>query len=124
MDTNLSYTSEHEWVRFDEDAKTATIGVTDYAAKQLGDVVYLDLPEAGSDIAAGETMGEIESTKSVSDLYAPISGSVIEVNDAVVSSPELVNSDPFDEGWLIKASYTDIPEDLMNADQYTEFIGA
>ncbi len=92
--------------------------MTDFAAEQLGDVVYVDLPEAGSEITSGTEMGEIESTKSVSDLFSPISGTVSETNQAVVDEPELVNSSPFEEGWLIKATFEALPDDLLSAEEY------
>jgi glycine cleavage system H protein len=96
--TDRQYTAEHEWVRIENG--TATIGVTEFAATSLGDVVYLDLPEVGAAVVAGEPCGEIESTKSVSELYAPVSGVVASVNESAASSPEIVNGDPFGEGWL------------------------
>lgn len=98
--SNLKYTSEHEWLAIDGD--TAVIGITAYAAEQLGDVVFVELPKVGASITAGSVVGEIESTKSVGELFAPVDGTVLEANEAVVDSPELVNSDPFGEGWLIK----------------------
>jgi glycine cleavage system H protein len=98
--SSLSYTAEHEWVAFDGDV--ATVGITDYAADKLGDIVYVDLPSAGSAVSANAVCGEIESTKSVGELYAPLTGEVVEINDAVVDDPSLVNSDPFGEGWLVK----------------------
>lgn len=97
---NLHYTAEHEWIAVDGD--TATIGITDYAADQLGDVVFVDLPAVGSTVTAGQVCGEIESTKSVGELYAPLAGEVIEINDAVVADPSAVNADAFGDGWLIK----------------------
>lgn len=120
MSAELLYSKDHEWVRVESEG-VAVIGVTDFAAEQLGDVVYVDLPEVGDEITAGTEMGEIESTKSVSDLFSPISASVTEVNQHVVDAPELVNSSPFEEGWLIKASYDALPEDLMSAADYTAF---
>ena len=119
MSDDLRYSKDHEWVRLDEDG-LAVVGVTDYAAGQLGDVVYVDLPEVDDEISAGTVMGEIESTKSVSDLYSPIDGSVVEVNQEVVDAPELVNSSPFDEGWLIKVRTEDLPEDLLTAEEYAQ----
>lgn len=119
MSDDLRYSKDHEWVRLDEDG-LAVVGVTDYAAGQLGDVVYVDLPEVDDEISAGTVMGEIESTKSVSDLYSPIDGSVVEVNQEVVEAPELVNSSPFDEGWLIKVRTGDLPEDLLTAEEYAQ----
>jgi len=117
MSAELLYSKDHEWVRVESDG-VAVIGVTDFAAEQLGDVVYVDLPEAGSDITSGTEMGEIESTKSVSDLFSPISGTVSETNQAVVDEPELVNSSPFEEGWLIKATFEALPDDLLSAEEY------
>lgn len=117
MSAELLYSKDHEWVRVESDG-VAVIGVTDFAAEQLGDVVYVDLPEAGSEITSGTEMGEIESTKSVSDLFSPISGTVSETNQAVVDEPELVNSSPFEEGWLIKATFEALPDDLLGAEEY------
>lgn len=97
---SLNYTAEHEWV--DVHGTVATVGITAYAAEKLGDVVFVDLPKAGSTVAAGRVVGEIESTKSVGELYAPLAGEVVEINDAVVDDPSLVNSDPYGEGWLLK----------------------
>src|ERR1700712_2761558 len=101
--SELQYTSDHEWVLVE--GSTATVGITAYAAEKLGDVVFVDLPEVGSAVAAGTVVGEIESTKSVGELFAPVEGTVLEANSAVVDSPELVNSDPFGEGWLIKVEF-------------------
>lgn len=111
------YTKEHEWVILQEDV--ATVGVTAYAAEELGDVVYVDLPEVGAQITAGEPCGEIESTKSVSELYAPVSGEVQSVNEAVTDNPEMVNEDPYDAGWLftVKVSGTG---DFLDAEAYGE----
>jgi len=98
--TALQYTEEHEWVKVDGD--TVVIGITDYAAEKLGDVVYVDLPAAGTDITAGAVCGEIESTKSVGELYAPLSGEVVETNADADADPSIVNADPFGTGWLLK----------------------
>lgn len=102
--TDRQYTAEHEWVVMDEDV--ATVGVTAYAAESLGDVVYLDLPEVGAEITAGQSCGEIESTKSVSELYAPVSGEVLSINSEAVDNPEVVNSDPYGEAWLFTVRVT------------------
>ncbi|HIY25413.1 MAG TPA: glycine cleavage system protein GcvH [Candidatus Brachybacterium merdigallinarum] len=118
MADDLRYSKDHEWVRVEDDG-TAVIGVTDYAAEQLGDVVYVDLPEKDDEISAGTEMGEIESTKSVSDLFSPLDGTVLEINQAVVDAPELVNSSPFGEGWLIRVRVDTLPDDLMDAAAYT-----
>lgn len=117
MSADLLYSKDHEWVRVESDG-VAVIGVTDFAAEQLGDVVYVDLPEVGDEISSGTEMGEIESTKSVSDLFSPLDGAVTEVNQAVVDAPELVNSSPFEEGWLLKASFEALPDDLLSAEEY------
>jgi glycine cleavage system H protein len=116
----LKYTEEHEWLKVDGDS--AVVGITAYAAEKLGDVVFVELPKVGAAVAAGTVVGEIESTKSVGELYAPVSGTVLEVNDAVVASPELVNDDPFGAGWLIKVSITDMPA-LLSADEYNALTG-
>jgi glycine cleavage system H protein len=117
---DLKYTAEHEWVRVE--GSVATIGITAYAAAQLGDIVYLDLPDAGTVVAGGSIVGEIESTKSVGELFAPVDGTVVEKNEAVEGSPELVNSDPLGEGWLLKVEFTDLPP-LLSLDEYTALIG-
>ncbi|NEM90627.1 glycine cleavage system protein GcvH [Galbitalea soli] len=118
--SELQYTAEHEWVLVD--GTTATVGITAYAAEKLGDVVFVDLPAVGSAVAAGTVVGEIESTKSVGELFAPIDGTVLEANDAVVASPELVNSDPFGAGWLIKVEFTALPA-LLSWDEYRALVG-
>jgi glycine cleavage system H protein len=118
--TQLQYTAEHEWVLVD--GGTATIGITSYAADKLGDVVFVDLPAVGSEVEGGVVVGEIESTKSVGELFAPIDGTVAEINEAVVESPELVNSDPFGDGWLIKVSFTELPA-LLSYDEYSAIVG-
>lgn len=115
--TALSYTSEHEWIAVDGDV--ATVGITDFAAEKLGDVVFVDLPAADSAVAAGDVCGEIESTKSVGELYSPLNGTVVEVNDAVVDDPSLVNAEPFAGGWLIKVSVgAGALDGLMDRDAY------
>ncbi|OJX77181.1 MULTISPECIES: glycine cleavage system protein GcvH [unclassified Leifsonia] len=117
---DLKYTAEHEWLLVEGDV--ATVGITAYAAEKLGDVVFVELPAVGSTVAAGRVVGEIESTKSVGELFAPVDGTVAEVNDAVVDAPELVNSDPFGEGWLVKVSFTELPT-LLSYDEYTALTG-
>ena len=108
---HLLYTPEHEWLRRDADSPDeAVIGITDYAQDQVGDVVYLALPEAGAAVTAGERCGEIESAKTVSDFYAPVSGEVIAANGALEERPELVNESPYDEGWMIRVRLTDAAE--------------
>jgi glycine cleavage system H protein len=118
--TNLQYTAEHEWVLVD--GSVATVGITAYAAEKLGDVVFVDLPAAGSSVASGKVVGEIESTKSVGELFAPVDGTVVESNDAVVADPSLVNSDPFGAGWLIKVEFAALPA-LLSAAEYDALIG-
>jgi glycine cleavage system H protein len=118
--TTLQYTAEHEWVLVDGD--TATIGITAYAAEKLGDVVFVELPAVGSTVASGTVVGEIESTKSVGELFAPVDGTVAETNAAVVDDPSLVNSDPFGDGWLIKVSFTELPA-LMSYADYSALVG-
>ncbi len=118
--TNRQYTKEHEWVLVEGDV--ATIGITAYAAEKLGDVVFVDLPKVGTTTTYMKICGEIESTKSVGELYAPLDGEVVEINDVVVSAPETVNSDPFGEGWLIKVKFRSLPE-LMTAEEYAALTG-
>lgn len=118
--TDRQYSAEHEWVTVDGDI--ATVGITEYASDALGDVVYTELPAVDDDVTAGEVCGEIESTKSVSDLYCPVSGVVAEVNGSVAESPELVNDDPYGNGWLFKVKVSELGE-LMDADAYARHIG-
>ena len=118
--TTLQYTAEHEWILVEGDV--ATVGITAYAADKLGDVVFVDLPKAGSSVASGKVVGEIESTKSVGELFAPVDGVVAESNDAVEADPSLVNSDPFGAGWLIKVTFTELPE-LLSFDDYSKLVG-
>ncbi len=116
--SDLRYTKDHEWVRVE--GKTATIGVTDFAANQLGDVVFVDLPVVGRAVDQFSTFGVVESVKAVSDLYAPVSGEVVDVNGNLASKPELVNSDPFGEGWMIKVELGDAAQlgELLDAAAY------
>ena len=118
--TALHYTEEHEWI--DVDGDIATVGITDYAAEKLGDVVYVDLPAAGTTVTEGTVVGEIESTKSVGELFAPVNGEIVEANQAVVDAPELVNSDPFGEGWLLKVRTSSLPK-LLTHDEYRALVG-
>ncbi len=113
---DLKYTAEHEWVLIDGDV--ATIGITDFAADALGDVVYLDLPEVGTTFNAGDVIGEIESTKSVSELYAPLSGEVVEVNADAADDPSLVNQSPFEAAWLVKVRISGGADELLDRDAY------
>ena len=116
----LQYTAEHEWVLVE--GSVATVGITAYAADKLGDIVYVDLPKAGATVAEGTVVGEIESTKSVGELFAPVNGTVVEANEAVSASPELVNSDPFGEGWLLKVEFTELPT-LLSFAEYSALTG-
>jgi glycine cleavage system H protein len=116
---DVLYTAEHEWVR-DVDADTVRVGITDYAQDSLGDIVYVQLPAVGDAVTAGAAMGELESTKSVSDLFAPLSGTVTASNDALESTPELCNSDPYGEGWVVELRVSDPAEreQLLSAADY------
>lgn len=116
----LRYSKEHEWLSAAADG-VSTIGITEHAANALGDVVFVQLPAVGDQVTAGESCGELESTKSVSDLFAPVSGVVTEVNADVVEDPSLVNSEPFEGGWLFKVEISEEPDELLTADEYTSF---
>ena len=117
------YTQEHEWILIEDGV--GMIGVTDFAAGELGDIVFVELPEPGSEFSQGDTVGTIESVKAVADLFLPVSGEIVEINEAVVDTPELVNSDPMDEGWLFKVKLSDTSEidQLMDAAAYGELLG-
>jgi glycine cleavage system H protein len=121
-DTQVRYTEQHEWIR--DEGELVRVGITDYAQEQLGDVVYVDLPAAGADVEQGQPFGEVESTKSVSDLYAPISGAVVERNETLDDRPELVNEDPMGEGWMVAIEPRDRSEldGLMDADAYRAMV--
>ena len=120
--TALKYTAEHEWVALDGDV--ATVGITSYAADKLGDVVFVELPAVGSSVTAATVVGEIESTKSVGELYAPLTGEIVAVNDAVVDDPSLVNADPFGAGWLVKITVDPASvADLLDRDAYISLTG-
>jgi glycine cleavage system H protein len=114
--TDRSYTAEHEWI---DGAEPATVGITRHAADALGDVVYVDLPEVGRSVAAGETFGEIESTKSVSDLYAPATGEIVAVNEALADDPGIINRDPYGDGWLVRIRVVAVGP-TMDADAYRQ----
>ena len=119
---NLKYTSEHEWIRVEGDI--AYVGITDYAQEQLGDIVFVDIPTVGESLEAGEVFGTIEVVKTISDLFLPVAGEVLEQNEALEENPELVNKDPYGEGWLIKMKPADVKavEDLLDAEGYKEVI--
>ena len=120
VQTGLQYSAEHEWIT---DESPATIGVTEVAADALGEVVYVDLPAVGSAVTAGDPCGEIESTKSVSEIYSPVTGEVVEVNQTVIDDPALVNSDPYGAAWLFKVAVTEFGP-LLSAEQYAADNGA
>ncbi|OGV98106.1 MAG: glycine cleavage system protein H [Nitrospinae bacterium RIFCSPLOWO2_02_FULL_39_110] len=119
---DILYTKEHEWVRI-ENGK-ARIGITDYAQKELGDIVFVELPEVGSEVTAMEPLGVVESVKTVSDIYSPVSGKVLEINDELESIPELVNSSPYEKGWMIVVKMNDKEElkELLSAEMYTKYV--
>jgi len=119
---DLKYTTEHEWVRIEGDV--ATVGITDYAQEKLGDIVFVELPEEEETIDKGDTFGVVESTKSVSDLYVPLSGSVLETNDPLLDSPEIINEDPYGEGWMIRLKVKNPQEvkELLDAKAYQKLI--
>ncbi|HXF28002.1 MAG TPA: glycine cleavage system protein GcvH [Bryobacteraceae bacterium] len=121
---NFRYTKEHEWVRAENDI--AAIGITFHAQKELGDIVYVDLPKPGASLEKGKALGSVESVKAVSDVYAPVSGEVVEVNDALTTTPEKLNEDPHGEGWLvkIKLSAPDEIKQLLSAEDYQSYVGA
>ena len=116
----LNYTAEHEWVSLD--GTVASIGITDHAQKALGDVVFVSLPAVGATVEAGEPCGEVESTKSVSDIYSPVDGEVTEVNSEIDDDPGLVNADPYGAGWLFRVTLSDgeLPGGMLSADEYVE----
>jgi len=121
---DLKYQREHDWARIDGD--TAVFGLTSYAQETLGDIVFIELPEVGTDVVAGAPYAEVESVKAVSDVYAPLSGSVVEVNDSVVDAPETINESPFEDGWLIKVRLTDPSEadELLSPEEYDQLLAA
>ncbi len=118
----MKYSKEHEWVLVED--KIAIIGITEFAQHELGDVVYVELPEVGEKVVKDDPFGAVESVKAVSDVFAPVSGSVVEVNDVLPENPETINDDPYGDGWMIKVEMTDMDDlkDLMNAEEYAEYI--
>ncbi len=122
--TDLRYTRDHEWVRIDGDE--ATVGITQYAADQLGDIVFVELPDAGRALEAAKSFGVVESVKAVSDLFAPVGGEVVATNDALSSGPELVNSDPYGEGWMVRIRVEEAADldDLLDAEAYDALVAA
>ena len=118
---DLLFSKEHEWLRIDDD--TGTIGITDHAQKELGDIVYIELPKVGLKFDSGETFGNVESVKAVSELFIPVSGEVVEINEDLGSSPEIINEDPYGKGWMIRIRIRDKSEtaDLMSGEEYDEY---
>lgn len=116
----LKYTADHEWVSSVSDNGTVRVGITEYAAEQLGEIVYVDLPEVGTDVEAHDAVGELESTKSVNDVFAPVAGTVVASNELLESTPELCSSDPYGDGWILELSVADQEsvEELLSADEY------
>jgi glycine cleavage system H protein len=118
----LKYSKEHEWVLVED--QIATIGITEFAQEELGDIVYVELPEVGEKVVKDDPFGAVESVKAVSDIYAPVSGAVLEVNDSLPDNPETINDDPYGDGWMLKVEMTDMDDlkDLMNAEDYAEYV--
>jgi glycine cleavage system H protein len=121
--TNFRYTKEHEWVNVEGD--TGTVGITDHAQKELGDIVYVDLPKVGTTVERGKTIGSVESVKAVSDIYSPVSGEVVAINDLLTASPEKLNEDPHGAAWMVKIKLSSPSEtaDLMSAGDYQKYAG-
>lgn len=120
--SDLKYTKEHEWAKLD--GESVLIGITDYAQEELGDIVYVELPEVGEDVTQDESFGSVESVKTVSDVYAPVSGKIVEVNKDLEEGPEIINSDPYGDGWLIRIELSDPAEmdKLLSASEYAEYV--
>ena len=121
--SEFKYSKEHEWVKIENNV--ATIGITEYAQNELGDIVFVELPETDDELNVGDTFGSVESVKTVSELYAPISGKIVEVNEELEDSPEFVNESPYKKAWMVKIEISDDSqlEELLSADQYSEMIG-
>ena len=118
---DLQYTKDHEWLR-QGDGKTVTVGITQFAQEALGDVVYVELPKVGEKVTKGKPFGVVESTKAVSEIFSPVDGTIVEVNSPLADSPETVNKDPYEEGWMIRVEIAGAPEPLMDAAAYAQFI--
>lgn len=119
----LKYTKDHEWVKIENDI--AVIGITEFAQRELGDIVYVEVETVGETIAAGEVFGTVEAVKTVSDLFMPLEGEIIEFNEELESSPELVNESPYESGWMIKVRFEgEVPSDLLSYEEYSELVGA
>lgn len=120
---DLIYTSEHEWLRQEEDG-TVTVGITNHAQEALGDLVYVELPEVGQEVSSGGDMAVVESVKAASDVYSPVSGEVISVNEALADTPENINSDPYGDGWIVRIRASEVAADTMTPNEYQEFLDA
>ena len=121
--SELKYSKEHEWIKVE--GNTVTIGITEYAQSELGDIVFVELPEVDDDIQEGDTFGSVESVKTVSELYAPVTGKVVEANEELEDSPEFVNESPYGKAWMVKVEVSDLDQlnELLSAEQYSEMIG-
>lgn len=120
VEQGLYYTKSHEWIK-ELDDTTVRIGITDFAQSELGDIVFVNLTDVGTDISKGETLGDVESVKAVSDVYSPVSGTIEKVNEELFDSPELINSDPYG-AWFVEVSKVEVKEELMSAEEYSEFL--
>lgn len=120
--SELQYTKDHEWIKFESD-DVAIVGITEFAQKELGDIVYVDINTVGQTVSEGDIFGSVEAVKTVSDLYLPVSGEILEVNARLENNPELVNEDPYGEGWMVRVKITDKGTHLLSADAYKELIG-
>jgi glycine cleavage system H protein len=117
---DLKYTKDHEWVRLENGE--ATVGITHHAQEEMGDLVFVELPREGDTLSAGQVLGTVESVKAVSELFAPVSGEVIGINDALTEQPELINQDPYGKGWMLRVKVADLPGDLMSAGDYLALV--
>ncbi len=118
----LKYTKDHEWIRVE--GENAYVGITEFAQRELGDIVFIDINTVGEDVAEGEVFGTVEAVKTVSDLFMPLAGKVLEINDKLDASPELVNKDPYGDGWMVKVKFIDSSDSLLSAEDYKSLIGA
>jgi glycine cleavage system H protein len=118
----LQYSKEHEWIK-SEGSNSAKVGITDFAQAALGDIVYIQLPKVGQEVKAGSVCGEVESTKSVSEIFSPLTGKVIAINSDLEKSPELINQDPYGAGWIAQIEFSGAPGDLLSAEEYTQITG-
>ena len=123
LPSDLIYTSEHEWLRQEEDG-TVTVGITNHAQEALGDLVYVELPEVGQEVSSGGDMAVVESVKAASDVYSPVSGEVISVNEELADTPENINSDPYGDGWIVRIRASEVAADTMTPNEYQEFLDA